>query len=83
MILESLKYITNFNLKTKEKASPTITPSFDFAVKDDIKANIWEMGQVVHKGIAAIPMNMKGSNGKVIILIVLDLSKVSIRMYNI
>ena len=58
-----------------EKAIPTVTPNFHFAQKDDIKANIWEMGQIVHEHIAAIPLKEKDEK-MVIAIIVLDLSKV-------
>lgn len=36
------------------------------------------MGQIVHHGIAAVPLNMDRPKDKVIVMIVLDLSKVSV-----
>ncbi len=60
-----------------EKVVPTIAPRFQCAQKDGAKANIWEMGRVVHEDIAAIPLSESERNEKTVIaVIVLDLSKV-------
>ena len=67
------------NQKPIEKAIPTLAPKFHFAQKDNMEVNIWEMGQIVHKDIAAIPFNHYNKDDiMVTVVIVLDLSKVII-----
>jgi hypothetical protein len=64
----------------EEKPTPTVAPDFRFAHKDDVKVNIWEMGQVVHEDIAAIPF-MEKDEKRIIVVIVLDLSKVDYQYF--
>ena len=70
------------NRSKKEKPTPTIAPRFRFAQKDNVKANIWEMGHIVHENIAAIPFKEKDER-RSIVMIVLDLSKVGTKYFHV